>query len=179
MGLDLSSREAYLPCAIPPRLHAYQGRRRFIGARQMPATIKHLRHEMIRRTLEQRAGSDADARAIAEAAISIWQQISVRLVRVIGVRGVDALFCRSLHLTGRSFPFLTLGGNHRDRVALLANLRACIETREKLVAAEVCLVLLVTFTELLATLIGDSLTQRLLSPIWATPIAESEQESVS
>mgnify|MGYP007022261043 FL=1 len=149
------------------------------GARLMPATIKHLQHEMIRRTLEQRAGCDADARAIAEATISIWQQISVRLVRVIGVRGVDALFCRSLHLTGRSFPFLIVGGNHRDRVALLANLRACIETREKLVAAEVSLMLLVTFTELLATLIGDSLTQRLLLPVWANPIAESEQESVS
>ena len=156
MGSDLSSREAHLPCTIIPRLRAHQGRRRFVGARQMPATIKQLRHDMIRKTLAPRAGSDADARAIAVATISIWQQISVRLVRLIGVRGVDALFCRSLHLAGRSFPFLIDGGNHRDRVALLAHFRACIETREKLFAAEVCFVLLATFTDLLATLIGES-----------------------
>lgn len=145
----------------------------------MPATIRQLRHDLIRRTLAQRAGSNADARAIAEATISIWQQISVRLVRVIGVRGVDALFCRALHLTARSFPFLLIAGNHRDRVALLANLRACLETRETLVASELGYALLVTFTELLATLIGESLTQRLLLPVWVAPRAEAEQEAES
>ena len=39
--------------------------------------------------------------------------------------------------------------------------------------------LMVTFTELLSTLIGDSLTKRLLNPVWALPSPTSAQETKS
>jgi hypothetical protein len=38
--------------------------------------------------------------------------------------------------------------------------------------------LLVTFTELLVSLIGESLSERLLAPVWAPQLLASAQESV-
>ena len=70
----------------------------------------HLNHETIRRKLAQRAGGAADAKAVAEAAISTWQAASVRLALVIGGQGVDVLIRRSLYLTGKTFPWLAVAG---------------------------------------------------------------------
>lgn len=121
--------------------------------------------EAIQRTLTQRAGDAPDASAVAEAAISKWQQVAARIIPVIGVGGVYVLFNRSLHLTCTDFPWLTIVGDHRDNVALLASLKTRLAGREADAAAEASYTLLVTFVEILTTLIGESLTKRLLDPV--------------
>jgi len=136
-----------------------------------------MHHETIRRTLVQCAGDTPDSGAIAEATLSTWHQVAVRLVPVIGTRGVDALFSRSLHVTGKIYPWLVVNGNDEDMAALLSGLRACIATRGSIEAMEACHAFLVNFTDLLATLIGDSLTKRLLIKVWVPPSAETEQEN--
>ena len=133
--------------------------------------------ETIRRTLVQGAGDAPDAGAIAEATLSTWHQVAVRLVPVIGARGVDALFNRSLHVTSKTYPWLAIDGHDENVAMLLSGLRARIATRELIDAVEACHALLVNFTELLASLIGDSLTKRLLITVWVPASAESEQES--
>lgn len=142
----------------------------------------HLNHETIRRKLAQRAGGAADAKAVAEAAISTWQAASVRLALVIGGQGVDVLIRRSLYLTGKTFPWLAVaggGGHEANYEALLAGLQARLAGCETALAIEASAALLVTFTELLDSLIGESLTERLLAPIWASPLPVSEQESAA
>ena len=138
-----------------------------------------LRREAIRATLAHRAGDSPDASAVAEATIGTWHQVSARLAPVIGARGVDVLFRRALHLTSTAFPWLATAGEHGDGAGSIANFRARLETRETAAAAEASHALLVTFTELLATLIGSSLTERLLGSIWTPPPPASEQETVS
>lgn len=128
-----------------------------------------MNHEAIRRTLAHRAGDDADASAVAEAAISTWHQAAVRLAPVIGPQGVDVLFRRSLHLTKNAIPWLTMGMDEGDCAALLAALQARLADREAAAALEASHALLANFTELLASLIGKPLTERLLAPIWAPP----------
>lgn len=138
-----------------------------------------MNHDVIRRTLAHRAGDDADAGAVAEAAISTWHQAAVRLAPVIGAQGVEVLFRRSLHLTKASIPWLTMAMDDGDFVALLATLQACLAEHVAADALEASYLLLVNFTELLASLIGNSLTERLLAPIWTLPPSSLEEEVAS
>lgn len=136
-------------------------------------------HEAIRKTLAQGAAREApDASAIAEATLNTWLQVSARLTPVIGTRGVDALFSRSLHVTSKTFPWLSMAGNNGS-VALLDSLKVRLAGQAAAPAAEASYTLLVTFTELLATLIGESLTDRLLASVWMSRLPASEQENAS
>lgn len=132
-------------------------------------------HEAIHRTLMQGAGETSDASAIAEATINTCLQVSARLAPVIGTRGVDALFSRSVNVTSKTFRWLTMAGNDGNSTALLARIKVCLAGQESTVAAEASYALLVTFIELLATLIGESLTDRLLAPVWIPRLGLSEQ----
>lgn len=133
--------------------------------------------DTIRATLVQRAGDSPDASAIAKATVSTWQQMAVRLAPVIGWRGVDVLFSRALYLTGSRYPWLAVAAEDGNGVAQAASFRTRLETQKADVAAAASCALLVTFTELLATLIGDALTERLLRPVWAPPPSASEEET--
>ena len=145
----------------------------------MPTTDSELCREAIRRTLLQRAGDAPDANAVAEATILTWHEVATRIVPVIGVGGSDVLFNRSLHLTCMAFPWLTIVGDHRDSTALLANLKERLAGRETAAATEASYTLLVTFSEMLTTLIGESLTVRLLGPVWGSSSPAAEQETAS
>lgn len=139
----------------------------------MSTANSDLTREAIRRTLAHGAGVVPDASAVAEATLSTWRQVAARLAPVIGARGVDALFNRSLHLTSSAFPWLKISGDHGgggDGAPLLASLQSLLAGRETDDAAEACHSLLVTFVVLLTTLIGESLTERLLGPVWV-PLA--------
>lgn len=142
-------------------------------------TNSELSQEAIRKTLAHHAGSVPDASAVAEATISIWHQIVIRLAPVIGAHGVDVLFRRSLYLASAAFPWLATADDPGDSAALFANIKTRLEGRETNVAMEASYTLLVTFTELLTSLIGESLTERLLGPVWVAPAAIPEKETVS
>jgi hypothetical protein len=149
------------------------------AAEEVPLATKEgeLRREAIRRTLLQCAGDAPDANAVAEAAISTWHKVAARIVPVIGVGGSDVLFNRSLHLTCMAFPWLTIVGDHRDSIALLANLKERLAGSETDAATEASYNLLVTFTELLTSLIGESLSERLLGTVLVASPPASEQET--
>ena len=145
----------------------------------MSTTSNDRHHAAIRRTLARGAGEAPDASAIAEATLNTWHQVATRLAPVVGVRGVDAIFSRSLHVTSKAFPGLAMAGNDGNSAALLAGLKARLAGQETAAAAEASHALLVNFTELLATLIGESLTDRLLAPVWMPPLPAAEQEITS
>jgi len=154
-------------------------RQRFTGDVLIPTTNSNLHQEAIRRTLAHRAGDAPDANAIAEAALSTWRQVEVRLTPVIGERGVDVLLGRTLHLTSAVFPWLSFAGNQGDRTATLSYFRTCLAGSQTNIAIEASYALLTNFVNLLATLIGESLTERLLSPVWVPPLPVSEKETPS
>jgi hypothetical protein len=148
----------------------------------MATTSDDLRREAIRGTLARSAGDSPDASAIAEATLNTWHQVATQLAPVVGVHGVDAIFSRSLHVTSKDFPWLAMAGNDGNdgnSAALLASLKARLAGQETAAAAEASHALLVNFTELLATLIGESLTDRLLAPVWMPPLPAAEQEITS
>ena len=139
------------------------------------STTNHDRHHAaIRGTLAQGAGEAPDASAIADATLNTWRRMADRLVPVIGARGVDALFSRSLHVTSKTFPWLAMAGNDGSNAALMTDLKARLADQETAAAAEASHALLVNLTELLTTLIGASLTERLLTPVWLQRYIEIE-----
>ncbi len=145
----------------------------------MSTTNRDLRHAAIRKTLAQPAGGVPDASAIAEAALGAWQQVAGRLDPVIGTRGVAVLFGRALHLTRKRFAWLVVAWDPADSGAALTHLKACFAARETEDAAQAGCALLATFTELLASLIGESLTERLLGPVWVPANPPTDQEYVT
>jgi hypothetical protein len=136
-----------------------------------------LLREVIRTTLTQRAGPIPDANSTAEATASTWRMMATQLAPVIGTRGLDALFNRALHRTSAVFPWLAVSVDRGGSASPLPSLMVCLTGQHTAVATEASYMLLLTFTELLATLIGESLTTRLLAPVWAAPSLSSGQES--
>jgi len=133
----------------------------------------------LHKAMAHQAEGAMDAGAVANATIQTLRQLSVILTPVIGEVGVNVLFKRSLHLTRRTFPWLTIAEHQGDTGDFLANLRARLADRDTNEAAEASSALLVGFTELLATLIGDSLVETLLGPLSASLTPFSKQDTAS
>ncbi len=116
--------------------------------------------------LARRVGQGADAGQIAEAVFAIWEEVDDALTPIIGPRGVAALYYRSLHLTGAAHP--GVAGRH-DIVQASVNptaLKSILSQRNPADAAAAGSAFLQTFHELLASLVGPSLTERLLRSVW-------------
>jgi hypothetical protein len=110
---------------------------------------------------------DADnAEQLADAVVAVWCEIDQALHPIIGHRGVAALYNRSLKLTAATFPWLAQG--HAGALAAVdaTALRATLVQQAPAEAAAAGSALFETFRGLLASLLGDSLTQRLLHAVW-------------
>jgi hypothetical protein len=103
---------------------------------------------------------------VAITAIDLWEKISTQIISIIGEGGFDSLYLKSVSLTQSTYPWLAAvlmppQADHR-----FAKLKISFEghTPEQARAAN-CL-LLITFTDILASLIGEQLTIRLLRSAW-------------
>jgi hypothetical protein len=110
-------------------------------------------------------------------AMALWGLIRDCLTPILGARGVDALLARALTLTGASYPWLCEGRKLDPDLDTFATLRTCLGNRSSLEATEANHALIVTFTELLASFIGNSLTDRLLDPVWAAGASATQEDT--
>lgn len=149
---------------------------KFMGGFPQSAAPGAPHKEAIRQKMTIGISSAADAKAVAATTIDTWQQVTVRLAPLIGIRGVEVLFKRSLHLTGSTYPWLPFTQDQDNYTTNLATLKACLTDRERDLAIQASCDLLLTFTELLASLIGRSLAERILSPIYVTPRSSRGKE---
>lgn len=112
------------------------------------------------------AENNASAAAFANTMVWAWRDIHLVLVPIVGELGVAALYDRSLHLTAKAFPWLATppGGIHTS--IDLDALHAVLTVRGLATASAGGNALLRTFHDLLSNLIGSSLIERLLLPVW-------------
>ena len=117
--------------------------------------------------LARRLGPDADAVQIAAAVLAVWREIEAALTPIVGTLGVAALYKRSLHLTSAAHPWLasTRQGMHVN--IDLAALEALLLQQHAAAGAAGGGAFLQNFHALLASLVGTSLTERLLRSVWA------------
>ena len=117
-------------------------------------------------TLARRVSDGANALDVAEAVGSSWRDIDLALIPVLGQGGVAALFKRSLHLASAAHPWLVLPADNPHEPSNLTVLKAALAQRPPADAAAGGGASLDAFTELLGSLIGPSLTERMLRPVW-------------
>ncbi|MDO8420212.1 MAG: hypothetical protein Q7S90_09260 [Rubrivivax sp.] len=110
---------------------------------------------------------------VADTIVALWLEIDQALHPIIGHRGVAALYNRSLKLTGAAYPWLAASHQHLLTAADLAALRTALVQREAGDAAASGSALFHTFHDLLASLVGASLTTQLLGSVWARPAVAS------
>lgn len=116
--------------------------------------------------MTQSRRGDADASAFAQSHAATWRQIHAQLAPIIGGRAVHVLLERALQQIAASFTWLTIPSvSHEDMDALLSDLKAQLAGQSVISATEACFALRLAFNELLGTLIGNSLTERLVGGV--------------
>lgn len=116
--------------------------------------------------LAGRIAPGASASEVAAATVAIWADIEFSLIPVVGTRGVDALYRRSLQVTGDAHPWMAAARSDGVRPdADIATFAAILAGQSGAIATDAANAFLQTFHDLLASLIGASLTERLLRPV--------------
>lgn len=119
--------------------------------------------------LAYRIDGTSSAAQIAEVCATLWRELDAALSPIIGRGGVGALFQRSLHLASAQHAWLALrppGGPLAPEAGQLVTLLGQRSPQEASAAATQ---FLQTFRNLLASLIGESLTEQLLRSVWGPP----------
>ena len=112
-------------------------------------------------------GSGASSEEVAASIAATYRDIEGALSPIIGARGVAALCNRSVHVARQSYPWLAGLEAGSQTTMDLGALTSLITLQTPSDAAAAGGLLLQTFHELLASLIGESLTERLLRSVWA------------
>lgn len=111
------------------------------------------------------AAAGADAGQIAGEAVAAWDAIHRAMAPVIGPRGSAALYHRTLHVARTTYPWLGAPCEAAAEPGDFAPLRRALASQAAVDAAAAHDSMLRTFFELLASLIGEPLTARLLQGI--------------
>ena len=110
-------------------------------------------------------GAAATAMQIARSVASTLEEIEHALSPILGLKGVLALRKRSVYLAGKLHPWLTLALQDRQ-LDDPASLEAMLAAQTSSDAAAAGAAIVQSFYELLASLVGTSLTERLLRTAW-------------
>ncbi len=126
------------------------------------------------RVLVERAGPDAGARAVADAAQRAYDDLTQVATPLIGRVAVDALTGRALYLAQQAHTWLGTARQAREWSGPFAQVVSGLEQQAPAVALEAAGAFLATLTELLVTFIGQSLTMRLVQQAWPDALADAE-----
>ncbi len=129
--------------------------------------------------LADRVTDGANAEQVADVIVAIWLEIDQALHPIIGHRGVAALYNRSLHLTAVAYPWLAIDQPAVTAAVDSSGLRAALVQQTVAEAAVGGSALFQTFHELLASLVGASLTDRLLGSVWTPSSPGSPAQDTS
>ena len=119
-----------------------------------------LRHQLIKNLLA------TSPENVVDAAIYLWEQLATQIIIIIGEDGFNSLYARSLFLSQARFPWLTVSHCPPQSEHRFAELKTNLEGQSSAQAGEATGLLLITFTDILASLIGDQLTTLILGVAW-------------
>jgi hypothetical protein len=137
-----------------------------------------MREKIIQHALGGDALSDTDPAALAAATVRALRLLFAELEPLVGSQAVRALYSRSLHLTRARFEWAA-ADQAEPLGEALSGLQRNLASRVPAEAQRAGAALLNTFADLLISLIGDPLTQRLLRSAWGNPTADQTSEENS
>ena len=115
------------------------------------------RHATIKEVVNRNPDNVANVSAV------LWEKLASELVPIIGEEGFATLYARSVHKDAR-FPMSI--SKPTTKADAFATLKAELESCDSSQAIEVSVALFITFLDILAQLIGDQLTFRILVIAW-------------
>lgn len=117
--------------------------------------------------LHRRLALGSDSAQIGDVVLRTWHEVDAALRPIIGQRGVAALYKRALYLTAPAHP--SVGALHRSVSSApdFVPLQQALAQQSKEEAGAAAGALMQTFHDLLASMVGTSLTERLLHSVWA------------
>ncbi|HEY8101837.1 MAG TPA: hypothetical protein VIF82_13905 [Burkholderiaceae bacterium] len=124
------------------------------------AIINAQRNAMIRHTVMRQTEVNRDD------IIQLWERLANELISIIGEGGFQSLYARSLHLTSATYPWLMPNQPWQQGESRFADLHKSLVSHDLAQATEASIVLLTTFIDILATLIGEQLTTNMLRSAW-------------
>lgn len=112
----------------------------------------------------------ASSSEIAEIAVKKWRELNAVLSPILGQQGVAALYKRSLHLKRNDYPWLVAADDREVVFGDFISLKTALAKRSSAEASAANLALYQSFHITLVSLIGESLTNRLLKSILDNPL---------
>ena len=107
-----------------------------------------------------------------DVAIHFCDRLASELVLIIGEGGFQSLYSRSLHLTSVTFPWIGPSHPSQQTESRCSGLKTSLEGRHFTEANDASMTFLNTFIDILALLIGDLLTARILRSAWGDDALE-------
>lgn len=135
--------------------------------------------ERIHDTLAVRSGNRTGAAETAAAVAALCEEIGQALAPIVGQGGVAALYKRSLFLAAHEHPVLSDLHAEVQTAMDVSQLKARLTSLSDSDVARVGTALLLSFYALLASLVGSSLTERLLRSLWARPLSDPPASEAS
>lgn len=130
-----------------------------------------LRHQIIENHMAQHTEK------VADAAIDLWEPMATQIISIVGEGGFNSLYARSVFLTQTTFPWLaasslgcpdkSLSSTPPQTDRRFAKLKMSLEGQAPAQVIEANNLLLITFTDILASLIGEQLTTSILRSAWS------------
>lgn len=103
---------------------------------------------------------------VADVAVRLWEQMATQIISIVGEGGFNSLYARSVFLTRTEFPWLAVGALPPQPDERFAGLKNSLEGQTPAQASAASCLLLLSFTDILAALIGEQLTTRILRSAW-------------
>ena len=123
-------------------------------------TSELLRHQTIKNLMPQHTEK------VADTAINLWEQMATQIISIVGNGGFNSLYARSVFLSQSTFPWLAADPLSPQPDHRFSELKMSLEGQMPAQAREANSLLLITFTDILASLIGEQLTTSILRSAW-------------
>ncbi|MDP1917135.1 MAG: hypothetical protein Q8L14_12920 [Myxococcales bacterium] len=117
------------------------------------------RHQLVRTTVASREDTPG------EAAVALWGSFRARLSTRVGEGVFTTMFIRTLLAARATTPTLPQPG---QPTLWFTELRTCLDRLPRAQATEVSSLLFITFTDILAVLLGEAMTLGLLLSAWGS-----------
>ncbi len=119
-----------------------------------------LRQQIIASLMAQQPGN------IADAAMDLWEKLADEIISIVGEAGFNSLYERSVHLAQPTFPWLPPCPSPPQTHHRFAELRTRLADQTPAHARAANSLLLTSFADILASLIGEQLTANILRSAW-------------
>lgn len=126
-----------------------------------------LRHRIIDSLMAQHTEK------VADAAIDLWEQMATQIIAIVGEVGFNSLYVRSVFHTRITFPWLAAGALPPQADHRFAGLKMSLEKQTPAQASVANRLLLINFTDVLSSLIGEQLTTHILRSAWGIDASDN------